>query len=79
MDKDRYVSSDRFSSRCCWVCEHWSGVAICQGSHACCGHPRHPGLIGRPRLGCAFFARAVGLDELDAETCDALAHKYSKS
>ena len=63
----------------CWTCEHWSGIAFCGGSHAICAHPGHAaGCVPRPRLGCAFWTRAVGLDELDEEACDRLAHQFAR-
>ncbi|AWD90832.1 hypothetical protein HOT12_gp41 [Burkholderia phage vB_BmuP_KL4] len=65
-------------NRPCWSCEYWSGVAFCDGSHAMCTHPRHGGVVPRPRLGCASWSRATGLDELDDETCDRLAHQFAR-
>ncbi|WP_159086565.1 hypothetical protein [Burkholderia sp. LA-2-3-30-S1-D2] len=42
----------------------------------------HPGNVNgvaaRPRLGCAFWTRATGLDDLDDETCDQLAHQFGR-
>lgn len=69
---------NRLGERPCWICEHWSAVAFCDGSHTYCVHPRHPGVVSRPRAGCAFWTRAIGLDELDAEDCDRLAHQFAQ-
>lgn len=69
---------DRLRERPCWNCEHWSGVAICGGSHTICVHPKYGGVIARPRTGCVFWTRAIGLDELDAESCDRLAHQFAR-
>ncbi|KUZ35288.1 hypothetical protein [Burkholderia territorii] len=63
----------------CWTCEHWSGVAFCGGAHAICMHPGNVnGVVTRPRLGCAFWKRAIGLDDLDDEACDRLAHRFAR-
>lgn len=69
---------DRIGARPCWTCEHFSPPAICGGSHAICAHPNYPGVVPRPRAGCAFWTRAIGLDELDAEDCDRLAHQFAR-
>ncbi|MCW3734070.1 hypothetical protein K6Y81_01805 [Burkholderia cenocepacia] len=65
--------------RPCWTCEHWSGVAFCDGSHAICAHPGYLNAVAaRPRLGCAFWQRAIGLDDLDDQACDRLAHQFAR-
>lgn len=65
--------------RPCWTCEHWSGIAFCDGSHAICEHPGNArGVVARPRLGCAFWTRAIGLDGLDDEACDRLAYQFAR-
>ena len=66
-------------TRPCWTCEHWSGVAFCDGCHAVCAHPGHAaGVVPRPRHGCAFWTRAIGLDDLDEAECDRLAHQFAR-
>lgn len=69
---------DRIGDRTCWVCEHWGGVAFCDGSHAICKHPTYEGVVARPRAGCAFWTRAIGLDDLTTEACDQLAHQFAR-
>lgn len=69
---------ETLSDHPCWTCEHWSGTAICDGAHTYCAHPKYGGVIGRPRDGCSSWTLAIGLDGLDAETCDWLARKYAQ-
>lgn len=65
--------------RPCWTCEHWSGIAFCGGTHAVCVHPGNAaGVVPRPRLGCAYWERAIGLDDLDEVECDRLAHLFAR-
>ncbi len=70
---------NRTVTRTCWTCEHWAGTAEPGAGIAHCTCPRCSPMRSRPNHGCSQWVRATGLDELNDETCDALAQRYFKS
>lgn len=60
----------------CWTCEYWAGTAEPGAGIAHCTNPKCSPMRARPNHGCSCWVRAIGLDDLDDDTCDALAQRY---
>ncbi|RBJ77487.1 hypothetical protein C3L29_030820 [Pseudomonas sp. MWU12-2534b] len=60
----------------CWTCEHWSGYIAGSDRTAVCFQPGSEHVRAIAVSGCAFWVRAIGLDELTDAQCDALVQEF---
>lgn len=60
----------------CWTCEHWSGYIMGSDRTAVCFQPGAEHVRAIAVSGCAFWVRAIGLDELTDAQCDAFVQQY---
>lgn len=63
-------------TRPCWTCEHWSGYIAGSPRSAVCFHPNAMHVCAIAVQGCAFWVRAVGLDDLTDAQCDAFVQEF---
>ncbi|TOY77196.1 hypothetical protein DIJ61_07255 [Burkholderia pseudomallei] len=60
----------------CWTCEHWSGYIAGGDRTAVCSQPGAEHVRSTAIVGCAFWVRAIGLDDLTDEACDDLVRQF---
>ncbi|KWC25388.1 hypothetical protein WL50_10725 [Burkholderia ubonensis] len=63
-------------TRPCWTCEHWSGYIAGGDRTAVCLQPGAEHVRPAAIVGCAFWVRAIGLDELTDAACDELVRQF---